>query len=430
LIIGGGWLFFVQQASAAVTAPASLVVINQPITVDGHPGTPGQPLNAGNSVATVDRGHGAIDFPDGSYMRLAPDTEVTVAKVELQKNGNAQTIELAQKVGRTFTNVQHLANGASFTVNGHSVSAQVRGTQFEVLVRPDHTNRIWVFVGTVRVSGKTARTLTAGQEIDADADGNLTDLRSNQFDPTDPFPMSQQCASAASGDNNPGTVDSSSGDALTDGQSAESDYYSPGGNLTMTFCYPGSLMSVTLTGPDGRVQSRQGAAPITIHVADGPPGVYKALVRAIDVAGSGEAYSVAFATDAPCAAGSIDTGGVVRETLSNSQIATALAEAGTNGVTIYISGTSPSSARIVYYSNLGGVPISWTVDFYAATPDLGAVFTEATVHDVPVTTGLASNLGFVGGRSITAIPSGFVVDRVYSCTTVSGDGLMVVEGHR
>lgn len=431
LLIGGtGYFVFVVQASAAVTAPASLVVINQPITVDGNPGLAGQPLNAGNSVSTGDGGHGAIDFPDGSYMRMAPNTTVQITSVQLQKTGSLQTIALAQKVGRTFVNVQHLANGASFSVDGHNVSAAVRGTQFEVLVRPDHTNRIWVFVGTVRVSGKTSRTLTAGQEIDADANGDLTNLRSNQFDPSDPFPMSQQCATSAETGNNAGTVNSSSGDALTNGQSAESDYYSPGGNLTMTFCYPGSLMSVTLTDPNGAKQTRQGTAPITIHVPNGPPGVYKALVRAISVAATGEAYSVAFATDAPCAAGNVDTGGVVRETLSNSQIATALAESGSSGVTIYVSGTSPSSARIVYYSDIAGIPISWTIDFYAATPDLGAVITQVTVHGVNVTTQLISNLSSFGVHSISAIPSGFVVDRVYSCTTAAGDGLMVVEGHR
>ena len=430
LVVGGGYYFFVVQASAAISAPASLVVINQPITVNGNPGTPGESLNGGDSVSTGTGGHGAIDFPDGSYMRLAPDTTVQINSVQLQKNGNLQRIDLAQKVGRTFTNVQHLANGASFTVDGHSVSAEVRGTQFEVLVRPDHTNRIWVFVGTVKVTGKTSRTLTAGQEIDADADGNITNLRSNQFDPTDPFPQAQQCANTASGGNNAGTVAASSGDSLTNGQAAETDYYSPGGNLTMTFCYPGSLMAVTLTDPNGGQQTRQGAAPITIHIANGPPGVYKAVVRAIDVVASGEAYSVAFATDAPCSPENVDTGSVVRVALSSTQISNSLAESGTNGVTLYVSGTSSASARIVYYSSVGGLPVVWIIDFYAATPDLGAVITKVTVHDIDVKTEVISTFTSLGGHSITAIPSGFVVDRVYSCATLAGDNIMVVEGHR
>ena len=436
LVVGGGWWFFVVQASAAVTAPATLIVINQPLTVSsagnaGHPGIPGQQLNAGDSVTAEPGGHGAIQFPDGSYTKLAPGSTVQVNNVQLQRNGNVQAISLVQKVGRTFTNVQHLSSGASFTVAGHSVNAAVRGTQFEVLVRSDGTNRIWVFVGTVRVSGKTSATLHAGQEIDADASGNLSNLRSNQFDLQDPFPLAAQCASAASSaGNNPGTAQLTTGDSLTSGQSAETDYNSSGGNLNVELCYPGSLMSVTITAPDGRQITRQGPPPIAIRIAGGSPGVYKAVVRAVSVASAGEPYAIAFATDEPCAAANVDTGGVVRETLSNAQISSALAESGTSGVTIFIQGTSPSAARIVYYSDVGGIAVSWTIDFYAATPNLGAVITQVTVHDINVTTQVITRLSSFGGQSISSIPSGFVVDRVYSCTGPNGDGLAVIEGHR
>jgi FecR-like protein len=429
LIGGGGWWFFVVQASAAVTAPAALVVINQPITVDGNPGTAGQPLNAGNTVATGTSGHGAIDFPDGSYMRMAPDTTVQVTSVQLQRNGNLQAIELQQKLGRTLTNVQHLTNGASFKVNGHSVSAEVRGTQFETLVRPDHTNRFWVFVGSVKVAGTTTVTLKAGQEIDADPNGKLSNLRSNLFDAADPFPLAVECASAVSNGTTAGTAQTSTGDSLSTGQTAEIDYNSPGGTVSVALCYPGSFMTLSLIDPNGIEQaSRNGASPVTGNVS-GPPGLWKAMVHGIDVPG-GEAFAVSFATNAPCSADNVDTGGVVRETLSNSQIATALAESGTTGVTIYVQGTSPTSARVVYYSDLGGLSLSWTIDFYAATPDLGAVITQVTVRGVNVTTEVVKNLSSFGGHSISAIPSGFVVDRVYSCASANGDAMMVVEGHR
>jgi hypothetical protein len=430
LIGGGGWYFFVVQASAAITAPASLVVISQPITVDGNLGTPGESVNAGSTVSAGAGGHGAIDFPDGSFMLLAPGTTVRINSLQLQKNGNVQAISVAQKVGRTFTNVQHLANGASFSVSGNAVTAAVRGTQFEILVRPDHTNRIWVFVGQVRVTGKTSVTMTAGQEMDVDADGNLSKPHSSTFDPTDPFPMTQQCADAVSRGNNQGTASASYGDAIGNGQSAETDYYSPGGKLTVSLCYPGSTMAVTVTDPNGATYAKQGAPPVTLTVTNGPPGLYKTVVTAVSVPASGEAYSVGFATDAPCSAGNVDTGAVIRETLSNSQISNALAESGTSGVTIYVSGTSPTSARIVYYSNVGGVPVSWTIDFYAATPDLGAVITQVTLHGIDVKTEVISTFSSVGGHSITSIPSGFVVDRVYSCAAANGDNMMVVEGHR
>jgi hypothetical protein len=335
-----------------------------------------------------------------------------------------------QKVGRTLTNVQHLVGGATFQVGGHSVTAQVRGTQFEVLVRPDGTNRIWALVGTVAVSGKTSVQLTAGHEIDADANGTLSNLRNSQFDQADPIPLTFQCANAAASGNTAGTEQTSTGDNLSNGQTAESDYNSAGGNLSLYFCYPGSLMSVTVTDPNGTQYARQGPPPLTVKIPNGPPGVYKAVVRAINVAAGGEAYSIAFATDASCTPGNVDTGTVVRETLSNSQIANALAQAGSTGVTLQVQGTSATSARLLYYSNLGGLPISWTIDFYAATPNLGAVITQVTVRDINVTTQLVSKLTSLGGNSVASIPSGFIVDRVYSCNTPTGDGVMVVEGHR
>src|SRR6266550_5415282 len=128
LVLGSGYWFLVVQASAAVTARATLVVYNLPVTVDHKAAAPGQALNAGNEVATQAKGHAAIQFPDGSFVRMSPDTTVQITTVQLQKNGNLQSAEVAQKVGRTFVNVQHLVSGATFKVGGHSVSAQVRGT--------------------------------------------------------------------------------------------------------------------------------------------------------------------------------------------------------------------------------------------------------------------------------------------------------------
>lgn len=430
LVFGSGYYFLVVQAQAAVSAPAALAVINQPVTVDSNPGIPGEALNPGNTVHTGTGGHAAIQFPDGSFVRLSPDTSVTVTEVQLQKNGNLQSAGVVQKIGRTLTSVQHLAGGASFQVGGHSISAQVRGTEFEVLVRANGTNLIKVFDGTVTVSGTTTVRLTAGQQIDADANGRLSNQRPIQADAQDPYPLIAQCSTAASSGNTSGTTQSSGGENLTNGQTAESDYNSPGGNLTLAFCYPGSLMKVTVTDPAGRTFAKQGAAPLVIKIANGPPGNYKAIVTALSVPATGEAYSLAFATDAACSPGNVDTGTVVRQTLSNSQIAKALADSGSTGITLQVQGTSPTSARIFYYSNFGGVPIQWTILFYAATPNLGAVITQVSVRGINVTTTVVSKVSSLGGNAITSMPAGFIVDRVYSCNGPGGDGMMVIEGHR
>jgi hypothetical protein len=161
----------------------------------------------------------------------------------------------------------------------------------------------------------------------------------------------------------------------------------------------------------------------------GPAGHYRAMIRAVDAPG-GEAFAVSFATDAPCTSAPVDTNNIVRQTLSNSQISTLLATHGVNGVTIQVKGASQTSARVIYFSTIGGTKLSWTIDFYAATPSLGAVITEVTVQGINVTTQLITTLSSFGNVSLSSIPSGYSVDRVYSCTAADGDTLMVVEGHR
>jgi hypothetical protein len=188
-------------------------------------------------------------------------------------------------------------------------------------------------------------------------------------------------------------------------------------------------MTITVIDPKGVSHTtRQGTRPVLINFS-GPAGHYRAIVRAVDAPG-GEAFAVSFATDAPCAVASVDANNIVRQTLSNSQISTLLATHGISGVTIQVQGTSQTSARVIYFSNYGGTPISWTIDFYAATPNLGAVITRVAVHDINVTTQVITTLSSFGGVSVSSIPSGYTVDRVYSCAAADGDTLMVVEGHR
>ena len=430
LVFGGGYYFFVVQAQAAVPAPAALQVISTPVDVDTnnsagfHTARPGQELSAGDSVRTGDQGHAAIQFPDGSYVRMSPNTTVTVTAAQLSHDGNLQSASLAQKAGRTFSNVQHLVAGASFQVGGHSVSASVRGTQFEVLVRPDLTNLIKVFDGTVKVTGASTISLTAGQQVDADANGRLSGQGPIKVEPADPYALAAQCNSAVSSGTNQDTLLSSTGEGLATGQTAEVDYSSPGGTLTYALCYPGSLMTLTVIDPSGTPHtSRQTSRPVQ-GILTGQPGRYRLIVRAEAVPG-GEAWAISVATNSSCGAQPVDTGGFVRQTISNDQLSQALAS---SGVTLQVQGTSPASARVSYYSDLGGVPISWNVIFYAATPNLGVVLTEVTVRGINLTTQVASKLSSAIGQSLS-VPTDFTVDRVYSCRA-GGGGVMVIEGHR
>jgi hypothetical protein len=429
LTVGSGYYFFVAQASAAVNAPANLIVYSQPVTVDQKAATSGQALNAGNEVATQAAGHASIQFPDGSFVKMSPNTTVQIKAVQLQKTGNLQSVDVLQKAGRTFVNVQHLVGGAQFKVGGHSVSAQVRGTEFEVLVRQDNTNLIKVFDGTVTVAGRTTSTVRAGQEIDADANGTLSAPRAIRADQQDPYQLVAECKRAVSAGSNPGTIQITEGDPISSGQTANVSYNSPGGITRTALCYPGSYMQLRVTNPQGVAYwFPNGDSPIR-HQHQGPAGVYKATVIAVNVSPA-EPWVVAFAADPPCALvpeGSSDTGSTVRQTLSSSQMQNGLEG---SGITMKVQGTSSTSARLYYYSNVGGTEISWTIVFFAATPNLGAVITQVTIRGVNVTTQLLKYVSSAGADSISSIPQDYTVDRVYSCAGAGGDNIMVIEGHR
>lgn len=431
LLLGGGYFFFIAQASAGVASPAALLVASTPVDV-GHndggyqPAVSGQSLDAGSSVRTGHTGHATVQFPDGSLMRVSPDTTITIQAAQLTNAGNLKSATVQQKIGRTLSDIQHLASGSSFQVGGHSVSAQVRGTEFEVLVRTDNSNQIKVFDGTVQVSGQTSVTLNAGEQVDADPNGKLGPKRAITPDAQDPFALASQCAKAVSRGTTPGTTETTVGNSISTGQTAEVDYRSPGGTVTVAMCYPGSLMTLSVIDPAGAEHaSRNGASPVTGNLS-GPPGLYRAIVHAINVPG-GEPFAVSFATNVACAEGNVDTGTVVRQTLSTDQLQASMAQSGVTGITIKIVGTSSSSARLYYYSNIGGTEISWTIDFYAATPNLGAVVTQITVRGINITTQVVSRLTSAGA-SISSIPQDYIVDRVYSCA--ASGGLMIIEGHR
>jgi len=442
LLLGSGYFFFIAQAQSGVSSPAALLVFTTPVEVghndsDYRPASSGQSLAAGSSVRTGETGKAAIQFPDGSITRVAPCTIVTLQSAQLTNGGNLKSVTLLQKVGRTYSVISHLVGGSDFTVVGHSTSAEVRGTEFEVLVRgdcgADHpsdavkgTNVIKVFDGTVTVHGKTSVTLKKNQEIETDKNGTLSAPRAIQPDRNDPYALAAQCKSAVAVGNAAGTIQVNTGESIATGQSAESDYNSGGGVVTVALCYPGSFMTLSVTDPAGVVHAgRQSGSPVIGHI-DGGAGVWRAVVKAVDV-NPPEAWAIAWATNPVCGGPKVDNGTVVRETLSNSALASSLADSGASGVTIQVQGVSSNSARVYYYSNIGGVEISWTIDFYAATPNLGAVLTQITVRGVNITTQVVSRLT-AAGASISSIPTDYIVDRVYSCVGPDGN-TMVIEGH-
>src|SRR6266850_734831 len=164
LIVAAGFFWLSTAASAATNAAASLTVF-QPSTMVAHSGggfltaTTGAVINPGDSIKTDSKGRAAIQLPDGTLTRLAGGTEITLTSAHFAKSGNLHDVSILQKVGRTFTNVQHLVSGASFKVAGQSATASVRGTKFEVVIKADGTMIVKLFEGVLDLDGKNHITL-------------------------------------------------------------------------------------------------------------------------------------------------------------------------------------------------------------------------------------------------------------------------------
>src|SRR5919109_405259 len=63
LVLGSGYWLLVVQAQAAVTAPATLIVFNQPVTVNGGASTAGEGPHPGRTGATPAKGHPQHPLP-------------------------------------------------------------------------------------------------------------------------------------------------------------------------------------------------------------------------------------------------------------------------------------------------------------------------------------------------------------------------------
>src|SRR5438270_715539 len=198
-------------ASAQVNASATLTVY-QPAASTSSNGsdfltaTTGAVVHAGASVKTDAKGRAAITLPDGTLTRLASDTTLKFDSAHFTKGGSLHDVTLSQKIGRTFTNVQHLASGATFDVNGASATASVRGTKFEIYILADGTMTVKVFVGTVRLHNATASVqINAGQQATANPNGTISQPIPIVPDSTDPFGPALAASDAVAIGTTPGT---------------------------------------------------------------------------------------------------------------------------------------------------------------------------------------------------------------------------------
>src|SRR5438552_6503755 len=422
-------------ASAQVNASATLTVY-QPAASTSSNGsdfltaTAGAVVHAGASVKTDAKGRAAITLPDGTLTRLASDTTLKFDSAHFTESGSLHDVTLSQKIGRTFTNVQHLASGATFDVNGASATASVRGTKFEIYILADGTMTVKVFVGTVRLHNATASVqINAGQQATANPNGTISQPIPIVPDSTDPFGPALAASDAVAIGTTPGTEQDFIGAPLHNGERQQYTYSYAGGSLVKaSLGYPGSAMKLTVKAPDGQQYLATGKLP-TLVINNAPPGIYTIFVDGVSGLGNdGEEPFVAVASVEDCKSADVEQFGAVHRGYTAQDLISAVKlsgqASGISNLSLSFSENSIAGAIITAKGIYNGFTWSGSAALVAQNGVLDIMPTGGTIFGMNVPAQqVVEQIAGVIGQNPSNLDPGFVVDRLFTCNSV-----MMVDG--
>jgi hypothetical protein len=431
VVAAGYWLN--TSAAAATNAVATLTVFQPVISVAHGSGAyadaaTGAVVQAGDGVKTDAKGRAAIQLPDGTLTRLASNTELTLTSAHFGKDGNLRDASITEKIGRTFTNVQHLISGATYKVSGQSATATVRGTKFEVYIKPDGTMVVKLFVGELDFDGKNHVHLVAPQQATADPQGNVGPAGPILPDPDDPFGAEMAASDATSQGTTPGTEQDFIGPPIHNGEQQQYGYSFAGGGLVKAALgYPGSSMKLQIKAPDGQIYTATGAGapPVVVVVNNGPAGIYTILVTGVSGLGTnGEVPFVSVAALEPCASANIDQNGAVRRGFTSQDLVSNVQVSGVSNLNLTIVNDSLAGAILKGSGTLNGASWTGTVILLKHGTGLEVVAVGATAFGVNVPAEqIMSQVGAVVGQDPSNINVGFIVDRLFTC-----NGVVIIDG--
>ena len=431
LLAGAGFFWLSSAAQASVNAAATLTVFQPTVQVARSGGAfltspTGTVVQPGDSVKTDAKGRASIQLPDGTLTRMAADTEIALTTAHFAKTGNLQDASILQKIGRTFTNVQHLATGAIFKVGSQSAVASVRGTKFEVLVNPDGSMLLKLFDGELDLDGANHIHLTSGQQASVDAQGNVGPAGPIKPDPNDPFGPQSAASDASNQGTTPGTEQDFIGPPLHNGEQQSYTYsFAGGGIVKAVLGYKGSAMALRVKAPDGHVYSGTGHSPIVVLVPNAPAGIYTVTVAGISGLGAaGEEPFLSVSAIEPCATATIAQNGALRHGYTAQDLANAINVPGLSNLSLKILGESLAGSIITGNGTYNGVGWTGTVVVFMHGGVLAIVAVGATVLSVSVPAQtIVQQIGAAIAQDPTNINPGFVVDRIFTCK-----GVLMIDG--
>jgi hypothetical protein len=427
VIIGAGVFWVNLSAQAAVNVAATLTVYQPTASVaHGAGGTytsqlTGAQVQAGDSLKTDTKGRASIQLPDGTLTRLASGTEIALDSAHFTKNGSLHDARITEKVGRTLTSVQHLVAGATFQVAGQSAVASVRGTKFEVFIKPDGTMIVKLFDGQLDFEGKNRVPLTSGQQATADPQGNIGPAVPIQPDPDDPFGPALAASAAVTAGTTVGTEQDFIGAPLHNGEQQTYTYsYAGGGLVKASLGYPGSAMQLKVQTPDGQIYTGTGPSPIVVTVNNAPAGIYKLFVTGVSGLGTiGEEPFLAVAAVEQCVSSDIDQNGAVRRGYTAQDLTSSVQVSGLSNLTVTVAPSSPAGAIVTGHGTYNGVAWTGSVLLIAHGGVLDIIAVGGTVFGVNVPAQqIVSQVGSAIGQDPSKLNPGFVVDRLFACNSV------------
>jgi hypothetical protein len=350
-----------------------------------------------------------------------------LSSAHFSKDGSLHDASIAQKAGRTYTNVQHLVGGATFKVSGQSATATVRGTKFEVLIKPDGSMLVKLFEGQLDFSGPNNTVhLTAPQQATADPAGNVGPAGPIVPEPGDPFGAEIAASDQTSQGTTPGTEQDYIGLPIHNGEQQQFTYSFAGeGLLKAALGYPGSVMTLQVKAPDAQVYAKTGASPILVVVNNALAGIYTIVVIGVSGLGAaGETPFVSVAALEPCASANIDSRGAVRRGLTSQDLAGSIQVSGVSNLNLTVVGTSLAGAVLKGTGTFDGAAWTGTVILLKHGQGLQVTAVGATAFGVAVPAEqVMSQIGTVVGQDPSSINVGFIVDRLFTC-----NGVVIIDG--
>jgi len=432
LLLAGAAFFWLNSAAQAAVNAAGTLTVYQPAASVQHnggssfTGVSGAVIEPGDTIKTDPKGRAALQLPDGTIMRLAGDTQITLTSAHFAKSGNLHDVSIAQKIGRTFTNVQHLIGGATFKVAGQSAVASVRGTQFEVVMNADGTMVVKLFVGLLHLEGKNSVDLVAPQQSTVDSQGNVGPAGPILPDPNDPFGPQMDASNQTSQGTTPGTEQDFIGPPIHNGEQQSYTYsFAGNGIVKAALGYNGSLMALRVKAPDGTVISKQGPPPVVVLVPIAPAGIYTITVVGVSGLGAaGEEPFVSVASLEPCATATVAQNGAVRHGYTPQDLAAAISVPGLSNLSLSFAGDSVAGGIITGTGTYNGVGWSGTVVLFWHGGVLEIFPVGASVFNVSVpATQIVQQIGAAIAQDPTNINPGYKVDRLFTC-----QGVLMIDG--